>query len=188
MKILPPIFVEEEWDKGDEVEYLTFKTSFGWVGVSASEKGLKTIILPQPTELQARGLLRSEALIAGRPSDKLADLAERLEAYFDGRKAGFTDELDFTGATPFQIRVWEQARRIPFGETRSYQWVAGQTGKPGAARAVGQALGKNPFPIIVPCHRVVASDGGLGGFSGGLDMKRRLLKLEGIISPLEKGR
>jgi len=74
--------------------------------------------------------------------------------------------------------VWQATRLIPYGETRSYLWVAVQIGKPGAARAVGQALGRNPLPVIVPCHRVIAADGGLGGFTGGLEMKRRLLELE----------
>jgi len=74
--------------------------------------------------------------------------------------------------------VWQATRLIPYGETRSYLWVAVQIGKPGAARAVGQALGRNPLPVIIPCHRVIASDGGLGGFTGGLVMKRRLLELE----------
>ncbi len=92
--------------------------------------------------------------------------------------ASFPDELDLSTATPFQRQVWEKTRLIPYGETRSYSWVAEQIGKPGAARAVGQALGRNPLPIIIPCHRVVASDGKLCGFAGGLGMKRRLLSLE----------
>jgi methylated-DNA-[protein]-cysteine S-methyltransferase len=76
--------------------------------------------------------------------------------------------------------VWEKARLIPYGETRSYMWLARQIGKPQAARAVGQALGRNPLPVIVPCHRVIASDGSPGGFTGGLHRKKMLLKLEGL--------
>ena len=82
----------------------------------------------------------------------------------------------------FQREVWEATRLIAYGEARSYQWVAGQIKKPKATRAVGQALGSNPLPIIVPCHRVLASDGKLGGFTGGLDMKKNLLHLEGLRS------
>ena len=78
----------------------------------------------------------------------------------------------------FRRLVWEATRLIPYGETRSYGWVAKQIGKPHAARAVGQALGKNPFLIIVPCHRVIAGDGTLGGFGGGLEMKQTLLEME----------
>jgi len=99
-------------------------------------------------------------------------------AYFTGQRVDFPDRLDLSGATPFQRGVWQAARLIPYGETRSYAWVAGQIGKPKAARAVGQALGRNPLPLIVPCHRVLAADGGIGGFSGGVEMKKYLLAHE----------
>ena len=115
------------------------------------------------------------------PSTRLFnDLIKRFQAYFSGQTVDFPDELDYSGFTPFQRGVWEATRQIPYGQTRSYGWVAQQMGKPGAARAVGQALGKNPFPIIVPCHRVLAGDGGLGGFSGGLEIKKSLLALEKV--------
>ncbi|GAH65608.1 unnamed protein product, partial [marine sediment metagenome] len=91
----------------------------------------------------------------------------------------FPDRLDLSGATDFQRKVWETTRLIPYGETRSYAWVAEQIKQPRALRAVGQALGRNPLPIIVPCHRVVASNGKPGGFTGGIEVKKRLLHLEG---------
>ena len=103
---------------------------------------------------------------------------ERLKTYFSGYKVTFPDKLDLSGATPFQRKVWEITTIIPYGETRSYAWVAEQMGKSGAARAVGQALGTNPLPIIIPCHRVIASDGKLCGFGGGVERKRYLLSLE----------
>ncbi len=103
---------------------------------------------------------------------------KRLRAYFTGRKVEFPDTLDLSVATDFQREVWDATRLIPYGETRSYTWVAEQIKKPRAVRAVGQALGRNPLPVIVPCHRVLTSNGGLGGFSGGLEMKRFLLRLE----------
>jgi methylated-DNA-[protein]-cysteine S-methyltransferase len=106
----------------------------------------------------------------------------RFQAYFSGHKMDFPDKLDISEATPFQSRVWQAARLIPYGETRSYAWVAGQIGKPQAARAVGQALGRNPLPVIIPCHRVLAADGGLGGFGGGMETKKFLLSLEGAIT------
>jgi len=103
---------------------------------------------------------------------------ERFRFYLSGDKITFPDELDLSGATPFQRKVWEITRLIPYGETRSYAWVAEQVNKPRAARAVGQALARNPLPIIIPCHRVVTIDGRLGGFSGGVETKSRLLHLE----------
>jgi len=106
---------------------------------------------------------------------------ERLGAYFAGHRVDFTDKLDLSAATAFQREVWEAARLVPCGETRSYKWVAGQIKKPKAVRAVGQALGRNPLPVIIPCHRVLAGNGGLGGFTGGLEMKRFLLRLEGCV-------
>ena len=103
---------------------------------------------------------------------------ERFKVYCRGQKAAFPDQLDLSRATPFQCQVWEATRLIPYGETRSYAWVASQVKRPEAARAVGQALGRNPLAIIVPCHRVIASDGKLCGFGGGLEMKEHLLHLE----------
>ena len=111
------------------------------------------------------------------------DLAERLKRYASGKRVTFDDKLDLANATPFQQAVWEATRAIPYGETHSYEWIARRIGKPKAARAVGQALNRNPFPIIVPCHRVIGKSGGLTGFSCGLDVKRRLLELEAAGLP-----
>jgi len=86
--------------------------------------------------------------------------------------------IDLSKYTPFQRKVWEVVQTIPYGETRSYKWVAERIGNPRAVRAVGQALKRNPLPGIVPCHRVICSDGSLGGFSQGLKMKRELLRSE----------
>ena len=106
------------------------------------------------------------------------DLIERLNAYFSGKKTSFPDKLDLSSATDFQKKVWQITRSIPYGKTRSYKWVAETLGKPKATRAVGQALAKNPLPIIIPCHRVVASGSKLSGYSGGIELKRYLLELE----------
>ncbi len=88
--------------------------------------------------------------------------------------------IDWSKYTPFQRKVWEVTKTIPYGETRSYKWVAEKTGSPHAVRAVGQALKRNPLPGIIPCHRVIRSDGSLGGFSLGLRKKKALLRSEGI--------
>jgi methylated-DNA-[protein]-cysteine S-methyltransferase len=162
--------------------YAVFKTASGWVGLLASKDGLRRTTLPQGSEEQARRGLGDSLEQATPAPHRFTETIARFQSYFNGIRVDFPDKLDLSGATPFQRRVWQAARLIPYGETRSYAWVAGQTGKPQAARATGQALGRNPLPVIIPCHRVLAADGGLGGFSGGLEMKRTLLELEHSLS------
>lgn len=160
------------------LEYTVFKSDKGWIGLMASAKGLLSITLPQSSFQEAKQRLGSRVNKARSCPHPFADLIERLKIYFTGGKVGFPDELDLSGATSFQQETWKATRLIPYGETKSYLWLAKQIGKPKAARAVGQALGRNPLPIVVPCHRVIASHGSLCGFSGGLQMKNYLLRLE----------
>ncbi len=161
-----------------ELRYVTFNTEAGWLGILSSTKGLLRIILPQRSAQEACQLLGDSVNQATWSPRQFDDLTGRLMIYFSGHRVTFPDELDLSGATAFQREVWEVTRLIPYGETRSYAWVAEQIRKPQAVRAVGQALGRNPLPIIIPCHRVIASDGKLGGFSDGVEMKRHLLGLE----------
>lgn len=136
---------------------------------------------PHPKDMTARGWQRSPA---GTPSDGILRQArEQLEAYFAGDMTTFDVPLGPTG-TPFQMQVWNALRGIPFGETISYGELARRLGDPKAMRAVGAANGKNPIPIIVPCHRVIGADGSLTGFGGGIDRKRWLLTHEGALSEL----
>ena len=162
----------------NKLYYNIFQTSRGWIGVLASKAGLLAVTLPQPIRQQALYLLGEPTKQAILSPEFFSELTKRFQDYYSGKKTSFPDELDFSNATAFQRLVLEATRLIPYGETRSYGWVANQIGKPLAARAVGQALGKNPFLIIVPCHRVISGNGSLGGFGGGLDMKRVLLQLE----------
>jgi len=104
--------------------------------------------------------------------------AEELAEYFAGERSFFTVPTDVVSLAPFHRRVLDAARAIPFGETRPYAWVARRIGAPAAVRAVGTALGRNPIPFIIPCHRVLRTDGGLGGYAFGLPLKQRLLHLE----------
>ena len=161
-----------------ELYYFIFNTSAGYLGILASASGLLRTTLPQHSDKEVHQLLGGSINQAKWSPDFFQDLTERLRAYFAGHKVTFPDQLDLTMATAFQREVWEITRLIPYGETRSYKWLAEQIKKPGAGRAVGQALGKNPLPIIIPCHRVLASNSSLGGFSGGLEMKRYLLARE----------
>ena len=154
-------------------------TAWGWVGIASSPSGLLALTLPEPTQARALKLLLErwgEEQLYDDP--RLDGLKTKLQQYFDGQRVLFDETLDLSGATAFQCRIWSAVRDIPYGETRSYGQIAQQVGSPGAARAVGRAMATNPVPIVVPCHRVIGSDGNLRGFGGGLDLKRRLLEME----------
>ena len=159
-----------------KLTYAIFKTRGGWMGILGSPTGLRRITLPLPSKEEAIMELGIDDAKQNRKFYQ--ELIQRFKHYFSGQPVEFHDRLDMSQATPFQRVVWRAARKIPYGETRRYGWVARQSGNANASRAVGQALGKNPLPIIVPCHRVVYSNGGLGGFTGGLAIKKRLLILE----------
>lgn len=161
-----------------------FNTPLGWVGILGSQSGLRKVILPQPFPEQALHLLSQFALACynEKPSDTetnyFGDLPRRIKRYLSGKLISFPDKLDLSWASSFHRDVWKVTQSIPYGETRAYAWVAGKLDKPEAARAVGQALARNHLPIIIPCHRVIRSDGNLGGFSGGKSWKQRLLEIE----------
>ncbi len=158
--------------------YAVFETKMGWVGILASDTGIVRTTLPSQTPGEAAAGLGPVAKSADNDVRRLLEPIRHLSDYFDGQRVEFSDSLEYDGNTPFRQRVWEATRRIPYGETRTYSEIAREAGSPGAARAVGQALGENPLPILVPCHRVVGSDGSLTGFGGGLEMKERLLQME----------
>jgi len=165
--------------------YVVFKTKAGWIGILGSPTGLRRTTLPQPSKENALSALQIEGAVQNKRF--FQDLVQRFKHYFSGHHVEFPDRLDISRATPFQRAVWRAARKIPYGQTRRYAWIARQTGDPDAARAAGQALAKNPLPIIVPCHRVIYSNGGLGGFTGGLAVKKRLLVLEKALRFLSAG-
>lgn len=121
---------------------------------------------------------RKPAGIVLRKTAESVRAKKELAEYFSGMRDTFTCKTAFLSGTPFEQRVWESIRDIPFGETRTYKWVAEHIGVPHAFRAVGNALGKNPIPIVFPCHRVIESSGLIGGYSAGLDIKQRLLDME----------
>jgi methylated-DNA-[protein]-cysteine S-methyltransferase len=165
-----------------ELKYTISNIDVGWVGMLGSSHGLLRTTLPQGSAQEAEKLLGGRVKEATWSDDFFADLLQCLRSYFGGHQVAFPDELDLSSATAFQREVWQLTRLIPYGETRSYTWVAEHLGKAGAMRAVGQALARNPMPIIVPCHRVVAKDGKLGGYSGGVKKKGYLLRLEASAS------
>lgn len=164
--------------------YAIFETRFGWMGLLASENGLLRSTLPEGSEESCAARLGLESCDAMPKPDRFADVRARLLGYFDGANVGFEDvALDFRDAPTFHRRAWEACRTIPRGETRAYKWLAKMAGSPNAPRAAGQTMARNRLPIIVPCHRVIGSDGSLRGFGSGdtrIDLKRRLLEMEGV--------
>ncbi len=162
--------------------YDVIETSLGWVGLLASDKGLRRTTLPQASPDECVAQLGREMAQATLSPERFEGLKDKLTLYFEGRSASFDDEpIDVDDASPFHRAAWDACRSIPMGERRTYQWLATQAGRPRAARAAGQSMARNRLPLIVPCHRVVASDGGLGGFGKGasrLDLKQRLLDME----------
>jgi methylated-DNA-[protein]-cysteine S-methyltransferase len=140
-------------------------------------------------QFSSRGLARLEfcrtgaKLVTSKRQHSVSvpyNMERQLKQYSKGKSVLWKVPLDLSSGTEFQQKVWRVLMTIPRGETRSYGWVAKKVGKPGASRAVGTACGANPVPVIVPCHRVIAGDGSIGGFGGGLPMKRRLLQSEGL--------
>jgi methylated-DNA-[protein]-cysteine S-methyltransferase len=161
--------------------YTLFPTPLGWMGLLGSEVGIQKVILPQPSPQDVLRLLGDSLQGTKENASLFGDLPHRLSRYLKGERASFADPVDLEGTTAFHQEVWAQTRLIPPGQTRSYGWVARRVGRPRAVRAVGGAMARNPVPILIPCHRVVRSDGGLGGYGGGLEMKRHLLQIEGAI-------
>ena len=165
------------------LSYDFLQTPLGWIGLLASPEGLRRTTLPQSSPVECVAIIGEEFERATPLPGQFASLKENLTLYFQGQPSTLDDEpTDLGDAPPFLRAAWAACRSIPMGETRSYKWLAAQAGRPKAPRAAGQAMARNRLPIIVPCHRVVASDGTLGGFgrdSVQLDLKRRLLELEG---------
>lgn len=158
----------------------TFETPWGQVTITASEKGVTSIDLSS----QDRAVLQESAENNDEAVAIVEEARAQLLAYIAGTRREFSFPIDCSAGTPFQRKVWKAITRIPYGRVRSYQWVAMRVGGKQYARAVGMALGANPVPIVVPCHRIISHDGSLGGFSCGLPLKRRLLSLEGTLAQL----
>ncbi len=162
------------------IYHLTWLTDLGPLQALATDKGLAAVnLVPKDPDQVARRLAGSadyELIEGGSP---LLETARRqVDEYLAGQRRDFDLEMDLTG-TEFQLRVWTALARIPFGRLTTYGRLAAEIGRPRAARAVGGAVGANPIPIVIPCHRVVSTTG-LGGFGGGLARKVALLGLEGV--------
>jgi len=153
------------------------ETPIGALRLAASDEGLVAVLFP--IDAQELPLLQGTA----RARAHLAEAFTALEEYFAGRRTAFDGVKLAPSGTEFQQQVWQALSRIPFGRTVTYAHIASRIGRPKAVRAVGLANGQNPLPIIVPCHRVIGSNGALTGFGGGLPTKKWLLEFEGALTP-----
>lgn len=165
-----------------DVAYGTLDSPLGTLTVFVTPRGLVRLSYPD------EGIGRQLDELAIRISPRILEAPERtdevrrqLDAYFAGRRTAFDIPIDWSLVRGFAGEVLRATARIPFGATSSYRAIAAEAGSPNAYRAAGNALGSNPVPIVVPCHRVLHAGGGLGGYTGGVDRKRHLLRLEGAI-------
>ncbi len=152
--------------------WLRVATDLGEFHVESDGQAITNVTLPGSPRTP------HEDVVAATTDPLLVDAAAQVKDYVQGRRTEFTFPVRLAG-TPFQQTVWNALRQIPYGETRSYGDIAAAIGKPGAARAVGQANNRNHLPLVVPCHRVLAAGGALGGYDGGEALKADLLRLEG---------
>jgi methylated-DNA-[protein]-cysteine S-methyltransferase len=166
------------------LHYFLFDTAIGICGVAWSERGLTRLQLPESDRGATKRRLRARAATASQAVPvEIEQLIANVQAYMTGRSVDFAAvAIDFADIEPFEQKVYAEARAIPWGQTVSYGELARRTGSPNAAREVGRALTRNPVPIIVPCHRILAKGHRIGGFSapGGTFTKERLLALEGV--------
>ncbi|MBM4129169.1 MAG: methylated-DNA--[protein]-cysteine S-methyltransferase [Nitrospira sp.] len=154
--------------KNIETFYDTFESPVGTLYLIFMGKVLAEISFKKPYGIPRKG--KAPPLIK-----------KELKEYFEQGRDEFTQEIEFKKGTEFDRKVWLALKDIPYGETRTYKWLAEKVGKPAASRAVGQALSRNALPILFPCHRIIESDGSIGGYSSGADIKRRLLEIEYYI-------
>jgi len=163
------------------LRYTIFSNPIGLTGLVATSNGLLLIInnIKNESSIEQHLTLLTNAKIVKQPSD-FACLVKQFLLYFKGTLKIFDFPLDLRLGTPFQQKVWKKLLTIPYGKTRSYKWLASKIKNPQASRAVGNANGMNPLPIIIPCHRIIKENGDLGGYTGGVNIKRFLINLEKI--------
>lgn len=161
----------------DNQYYSSLKISGVFFKVFTSQKGIRRVYL---NDKDAK--IRATSLTKLHPDDPyMFNIFTELKEYFNGERKKFTVSLDFEG-TEFQNKVWNELLKIPYGKLKTYKEIATKIGNENAMRAVGRANSTNHIPIIIPCHRVIASNGTLGGYSGGISLKEKLLELEGSLS------
>jgi O-6-methylguanine DNA methyltransferase len=170
------------------VSHLSLKSRIGDIWLAASQRGLFWVNLgPLDVDSIESAYERTPGVAFQKGGKRVEQAARELLLYLEGKLTRFSVKLDLRAATSFSKKVWRATSRIPYGQVRSYAWVAERLGDPNAARAVGGALARNPVPIFIPCHRVLDSHGGLAGFAAGLPLKKWLLALESGQPSLDLG-
>ncbi|PZG96155.1 cysteine methyltransferase [Streptomyces sp. NTH33] len=174
-------------EHSEQVVWAVTGTDIGPLLLAATRQGLVNVVFHATDAVRDRALARLASRLGGEPVEEpgsplLAEPIRQVRAYFAGERRDFDLPLDWSLISGFNRQVLhELASGVPYGTVVGYGDLAERVGQPGAAQAVGAAMGSNPLPVVVPCHRVVESDGGIGGFGGGLEAKRRLLALEGVL-------
>ena len=161
--------------------YDVTQSPFGPLWLISNQEGLSFVIRGKE-EADVFLVIQSQTgLLPRKNSRRLLLWRKALNAYFSGEKRGLDGTISFMVGTPFQQKVWRKLLKIPYGQVRSYRWIAEQLSLSGASRAVGNACGKNPLPIVIPCHRVIRQNRLLGGYTGGIHIKTKLLSIEGLL-------
>ncbi|MBI3805180.1 MAG: methylated-DNA--[protein]-cysteine S-methyltransferase [Nitrospirae bacterium] len=162
------------------------RSPLGLLGRVAHPEGLSYLLRSDTESDLLNEIARRVGALPERHPGRFAPWRRQIDCYFNGQKPEFDAPIFWLTGTLLQRRVWKALTEIPYGEVRSYQWIADRLGLGRGARAVGNACGRNPLPIILPCHRVVHEDGTLGGYTGGIDIKRRLLAIERVYWTQER--
>jgi len=170
-------------EAGKRITFRVFRVAEGWCGAARSRKGYCAFVLPMKSADQAEAHVLRDAPEGRKSSRRFRDLEGLVERYYNGWRTDFTRlSYDLSAGMAFQRKVWEIVLAVPYGQVRTYGWIGMEMGRPEAARAIGAAVGVNPLPLLIPCHRIIAADGALGGYSGpgGVETKRHLLELERV--------
>ncbi|MDT0389658.1 MULTISPECIES: methylated-DNA--[protein]-cysteine S-methyltransferase [Streptomyces] len=179
--------MDSQGQDGQRVVWTVVGTGIGPLLLAATKDGLVNVVFHATDAVRDRAVERLASRFGTEPveapdSPLLAEAIGQVEAYFAGERRAFDLPLDWSLISGFNRQVLRAlADGVPYGSVVGYGDLAGRVGQPGAAQAVGMAMGANPLPVVVPCHRVVESGGGIGGFGGGLETKRKLLALEGVL-------
>ena len=164
-----------------DVGFDVVESPIGPLLVAATERGLARIFFDAEPELHLERLARTFGPRVLRSAPAVDAAHRQLDEYFAGDRSAFALDIDLRGTAPFAQQVLGELARVPYGQTTTYGTLAAKVGAPRAARAVGTVMNRNPLPIVLPCHRVVGANGSLTGYAGGLDVKERLLRLEGAL-------